>query len=304
MSHLAGKRWQGCLGLCAALLTFAGCDQSNTSKPRVVATTGMIADLVHRVAGDTVEVQQLMGPGIDPHLYKPKESAIRKLFQADLILYNGLHLEGKMNRLWQKNSHKAVPVSRDIPENVLLEDEGEHDPHIWFDVSLWIPALAVVEERLIALQPAHAERYRHNAAEYRKELETLHRWVREELAQVPESRRVLVTAHDAFRYFGRAYHIEVVGLQGVSTANEAGLSKVREVVDLIVKRKIKAIFVESSVPTDGIEAVREGCLRRGHDVLIADGELFSDAMDEPGQPGGTYPGMVRENVKLIVRNLK
>jgi manganese/zinc/iron transport system substrate-binding protein len=303
--------WSGRLALVGALAVLAtipqsGCNPESNGKKQVVATTGMIADLVRRVGGDTVEVQQIMGPGVDPHLYKPKESAIRRLFRADLIFYNGLHLEGKMVRLLEKNP-KAVPVSHDLhdqhPER-LLEDEGQHDPHIWFDVSLWLETLDVVERELTRLQPEHAELYHRHAEAYRIELQALHEEVMHALASIPKERRVLVTAHDAFRYFGRAYDVEVVGLQGVSTANEAGLSKVREVVDLIVERKIKAIFVESSVPPDGIKAVQEGCRRRGHEVEIADETLFSDAMDEPGTPGGTYPGMVWHNVRLMVRALK
>jgi manganese/zinc/iron transport system substrate-binding protein len=269
----------------------------------VVATTGMIADLVQRVSGGQVEVLQLMQAGVDPHLYKAKESAIRRLFQADLIFYNGLHLEGKMVRLLEKNP-KAVAVARDIPEDLLLEDEGQHDPHIWFDVSLWIHALDVVEQELIRLDPANAELYRRNAADYRKELNDLHAEVKRDLESVPEKQRVLVTAHDAFRYFGRAYGVEVYGLQGVSTASQAGLRAVQEIVDLVVSRNIKALFVESSVPPDGVNAVVERCRNRGHAVKVADDTLFSDAMGEPGTPEGTYPGMVRHNVRLIVDSLK
>jgi manganese/zinc/iron transport system substrate-binding protein len=287
----------------AGLGLLAGCSQLDDGRKKVVTTTGMIADLVRRVAGDTVALQQLMGPGIDPHLYRPKESAIRRLFQADLILYNGLHLEGRMVRLLDKNP-KARAVSRLIPEELLLEDEEQHDPHIWFDVSLWIHALDAVEQDLVELCPEHAELYHRNAAAYRKELQALHEEVKRDLATVPPGQRVLVTAHDAFRYFGGAYDVEVVGLQGVSTANQAGLRKVQEVVNLLADRKIKAVFVESSVPPDGVNAVVERCRDRGHEVKVADESLYSDAMDEPGTPAGTYPGMIRHNVQLIVDALK
>ncbi len=286
---------------CMALLT--GCEPEKRDRKLVVATTGMIADLVHRVSGDRVEVMQLMQAGVDPHLFKAKESAIRRLFQADLIFYNGLHLEGKMVRLLEKNP-RAVAVARDIPEELLLEDEEQHDPHIWFDVSLWIHALDVVEVELVKLVPAHAEVLHRNAADYRKELQELHERVKRELASVPEKQRVLVTAHDAFRYFGRAYGIEVYGLQGVSTASQAGLREVQEVVDLVVERNIKALFVESSVPPDGVNAIVERCRGRGHRVKVADDTLFSDAMGEPGTEEGTYPGMVLHNVRLIVESLK
>jgi manganese/zinc/iron transport system substrate-binding protein len=286
-----------------AWLFLAGCNQVDDPRKKVVTTTGMISDLVRHVAGDTVALEQLMGPGIDPHLYRPKESAIRRLFHADLILYNGLHLEGRMVRLLDKNP-KARAVSRLIPDDRLIDDEGQHDPHVWFDVSLWVYALNAVEEDLIALCPEHAELYRKNAAKYREELRALHAEVKQELATVPEKQRVLVTAHDAFRYFGRAYDIEVIGLQGVSTANQAGLRKVQEVVSLIVGRGVKALFVESSVPPDGVNAVVERCRDRGHQVTVADESLYSDAMGEPGTQGGTYPGMIRHNVRLIVDSLK
>ncbi len=294
--------------LVAALTFFGatGCEAEKRERKLVVATTGMIADLVERVSGGKVEVMQLMQAGVDPHLYKAKESAIRRLFQADLVFYNGLHLEGKMDRLL-KNNPKAVAVARDIlahAEDLLLEDEGQHDPHIWFDVSLWARALDVVEAELIKLDPSHAELYRRNAAEYRSELKALHEEVKRDLASIPQSQRVLVTAHDAFRYFGRAYEIEVYGLQGVSTASQAGLREVQEVVNLVVSRNIKALFVESSVPPDGVNAIVARCRDRNHRVSVPDDTLFSDAMGDPGTPEGTYPGMVRHNVRLIVDALK
>jgi manganese/zinc/iron transport system substrate-binding protein len=244
-----------------------------------------------------------MGPGVDPHLFRAKESSIRKLYQADLIFYNGLHLEGKMDRLLAKNP-KARAVSRNIPEELLLEDEGQHDPHIWFDVSLWIIALDTVKDDLIALCPEHRELYTKNWRDYRARLEKLHAWAAEQIGSVPEEQRVMVTAHDAFRYFGRAYKLEVEGLQGVSTANQAGLREVQRVVDMLVARRIKAIFVESSVPPDGVRAVVERCRARGHTVQIADEELFSDAMGAPGTHEGTYVGMIEHNVRLIVEALK
>jgi manganese/zinc/iron transport system substrate-binding protein len=289
--------------LSSLLLLFPGCSRQNNGNKRVLATVGMIGDLARRVGGDTVEVHDLMGAGVDPHLYEPKESDRSRLRQADLILYNGLHLEGKMVETLEKNT-KAKAVTAGIPKDRLLEDEGQHDPHVWFDVSLWVYALDAVEKHLTELQPKHGELYKKNAAAYRTELQALHEEVKRDIATVPEKQRVLITAHDAFRYFGKAYGIEVKGLQGVSTANDANLKDVEEIVELVLSRKIKALFPESSVPPDGVKKVMERCRARGHEVKLAEKPLYSDAMDEPGTPGGTYPGMVRSNVRLIVDSLK
>jgi manganese/zinc/iron transport system substrate-binding protein len=304
MIHMSALRI--CFLLSSAVLSAAlsGCGNNHADGQKSVVTTiGMISDLVRNVAGDTVRVDELMGPGVDPHLYKPTLSDGTKLARADLILYNGLHLEGNMHERLHGDA-KARAVARLIPDGQLLSDGGEHDPHIWFDVRLWIHALNAVEKDLCELQPHHAEKYKANAAKYRAELEALHIEVRDQLATIPEQQRVLVTAHDAFRYFGQAYKVEVVGLQGVSTANEAGLKEVDRVVDLVVNRKLKAIFTESSVPPDGIKKVIQLAAARGHTVKAADGELFSDAMGARGSPEGTYAGMVRHNVRLIVSSLK
>jgi manganese/zinc/iron transport system substrate-binding protein len=263
----------------------------------------MIGDLVQRIAGDAVALTVLMGPGVDPHLYEPKESDRTRMREADLILFNGLHLEGKMTDTLAKNP-KAKAVGEAVPRERLLEESGQPDPHVWFDVSLWIFALDATEKHLSALLPGQGETFKQNAAAYRKELQELHAEVGREIASVPAGQRMLVTAHDAFRYFGRAYGIEVRGLQGVSTAANPNLKEVEELVSIVVNRKIKALFPESSVPDDGIKKVMEQCAGRGHQVRLANGQLFSDAMGEPGTPGGTYPGMVRSNVRLIVDSLK
>lgn len=275
---------------------------------RAVATVGMIADLVQNVGKDHVEVTALMGPGVDPHLYKASQGDIAKLNQAQIIFYNGLNLEGKMADILVRlaRSKPTIAVSEGIPENLLREPEefdGHYDPHIWFDVTLWMKAAERVRDALIEADPAHKADYEQNAAAYIKQLEELHRYAREQLATIPRERRVLVTAHDAFGYFGRAYDVEVMGLQGISTAAEYGLADVQELVDLLVQRKIKAVFVESSVPKRSIEAVVQGARARGHTVTIG-GELFSDAMGDAGTPEGTYLGMVRYNVDTIVRALK
>lgn len=272
-----------------------------------VCTTGMVADAVSRVGGDHVQVTALMGPGVDPHLYKASQGDISRLGGADIIFYNGLMLEGKMVEILEKigRSRPVVAVAEAIPRERLREPpefKGHPDPHVWFDVSLWIHAVREVERALGDLDPEHAEEYRRNAAAYAAELEELHGWCREQMARIPKDRRLLVTAHDAFGYFGEAYDIEVMGLQGISTVAEYGLNDIARLVDVIVRRGVKAVFVESSVPRRSIEAVQHGCRARGHAVAIG-GQLFSDAMGEAGTPEGTYLGMVRHNVNTIVKAL-
>lgn len=280
----------------------------SSRKIKVVTTIGQIADVATRIGGDRVEVLGLMGPGVDPHLYKASESDVARLGSADLILYNGLNLEGKMADLFVRmsSSRPTVAVTEDIPEDRLREPpqfQGHYDPHVWFDVTLWRYAVDRVERALSELDPGSAAVYKANADRYRQELDELHAWVREQMATVPRERRVLVTAHDAFGYFGEQYDVEVVGLQGISTESEAGVADVQELATLISTRGIKAIFVESSVPRRSIEAVQAAVQARGHDVQIG-GQLFSDAMGEPGTPEGTYIGMVRHNVQTIAGALR
>jgi manganese/zinc/iron transport system substrate-binding protein len=274
---------------------------------RVVTTTGMVTDLVERVGGDRVEVEGLMGPGVDPHLYKASEGDVIALADADAVFYNGLHLEAKVAEVFERMGDRVrtYAVTDAIPRERLEAPPafaGNYDPHVWFDVGLWRLALSQVRDDLSALDPAHASTYRGNAARYDRELAELERWVRAETARVPAEKRVLVTAHDAFNYFGRAYGFDVRGLQGISTASEAGTADVRELAEFIAERQIPAIFVESSVSPRAIEAVREAVRARGFDVGIGE-SLFSDAMGDPGTPEGTYPGMVRHNVRAIVSGL-
>lgn len=305
-----------------AALTGTGCGREGRAdrrdrtdgKIRATVTTGMVADTVRRVGGDRVEVTALMGPGVDPHLYKASEGDIALLARADIIFYNGLHLEGKMGEIFRKMARSGkptVPVAEALPPSLLLEPSaamtqgapvGQYDPHVWFDVSLWARTIPTVVEELAKLQPAHRAEFEANGKRYQRELEALHAECRARLATIPRPRRVLVTAHDAFGYFGRAYDVEVLGLQGISTASEYGLKDVQRIVELLVKRKIPAVFVESSVPRRSIEAVIAGCRARGHRVRLG-GMLFSDAMGEPATPEGTYPGMVRHNVSTIVSAL-
>ncbi|HVC94570.1 MAG TPA: zinc ABC transporter substrate-binding protein [Pirellulales bacterium] len=270
------------------------------------ATTGMVADLVARVGGRHVVVTQLMGAGVDPHLYKASTGDMAKLNRAEAIFYSGLHLEGKMGDTLARLARKkpTVAVAESISQGRLVTVAADRfDPHVWFDVALWSEALTVVENTLAEFDHVHGEEYHAAAAKYRLELIELDEYCRRELATIPAERRVLVTAHDAFHYFGRAYDLEVKAIQGVSTQSEAGLKEINELVAFIARRGIKAVFVESSVSERNVLALVEGCRARGHQVVVG-GELFSDAMGKPGTPEGTYVGMVRHNVDLIVKALK
>jgi len=275
---------------------------------RVTATVGMITDIIANVGGDRVIVTGLMGPGVDPHYYKPSARDIVRLDDADVIFYGGLHLEGRMVKVFEKleKVKPVVAVSRDIPLDRLrqpIEFEGAYDPHIWFDVTLWQFAVGTIRDELSQLDPAHASIYEQNAAAYLKKLDALDQHVRQQIDSIPAQARVLITAHDAFGYFGDRYGMEVRGLQGTSTATEAGAGDVRSLATFIAERKIKAIFVESSVPAATVEAVQAAVQSRGWDVRIG-GELFSDAMGDAGTFEGTYIGMVTHNADTITAALK
>lgn len=273
----------------------------------VVATTGMVADVVRQVGGDQVRVEGLMGPGIDPHLYKASEGDVRRLWRARIVLYNGLHLEARMADVLARMSERTptVAVAEAIDPRRLLSPagyEGSHDPHVWFDVALWREVVAPVRDALSQVDPARADDYARNAAAYLEKLEALDAYVRARAAEVPVENRVLVTAHDAFHYFGEAYGFEVRGLQGISTASEAGAADVQALANLIAERRIPAIFVESSVPLRTIEAVRAAVRARGFDVAVG-GQLYSDALGAPDSPAASYTGMVRHNIDTIVEAL-
>lgn len=277
-------------------------------KLKIVTTTGMIKDAVENVCGEHAEVIALMGPGVDPHLYKATQGDLQKLTDADVVFYNGLHLEGKMGEVLEKlgRSKPVIAVSSAIPENLLRAVpgfQGTHDPHIWFDVKVWENAVLAVSNFMIKHDTAHAIDYNAWSKQYLLQLDSLHEAVKQSILQVPEPQRVLITAHDAFGYFGDAYDIEVRGLQGISTVSEFGLKDVTELVNFIISRKIKAIFIETSVSQKSIEAVVEGCQQKNWDVKIG-GSLYSDAMGAAGTPEGTYIGMVDANVKKIVEALK
>ncbi|GIW06469.1 MAG: manganese transporter [Dehalococcoidia bacterium] len=276
---------------------------------RVVATTGMVADLVENIGGERVEVAALMGPGVDPHLYKPTAGDVRRLEAADVIFYNGLELEGRMTDTFVKLARSGKPtvaVTEDLPEAALREPdefEGKYDPHVWFDVTLWREAAKTVARQLSRLDPASADVYAGNLATYDAMLVELHRYVEDQTATLPPSARVLVTAHDAFGYFGARYGFEVRGLQGVSTATEASAADVRDLAAFLCARGVKAIFVETSVAPATVEAVRRAANANGCAVTLG-GELYSDALGPAETPAGTYIGMVRANIDTIVRALR
>ncbi len=296
-------------GLTACRQPFTPAADLAQRKIKVTTTVGMITDIVRNVGGERVEVTGLMGPGVDPHLYKPSASDVNRLDDADIIFYNGLELEGRMTELFEKMARAGKPtfaVTDDIPREQLLTSDthtDRYDPHVWFDVTLWQIAAEKVAKELSALDPGSRALYNRNAQAYLMQLRDLDAYVREQITRIPETARVLITAHDAFGYFGRQYGIEVRGLQGVSTASEAGAADVQALARFIAERQIKAIFVESSVPREAIEAVQAAVRARGWEVVIG-GELFSDAMGADGTPQGTYIGMVRHNVDTIVRALR
>ena len=283
-------------------------NEGKTDRLTIVTTTGMIGDAVRNIVGDSAEVIALMGPGVDPHLYKATQGDLKKLTDADVVFYNGLHLEGKMGEVLEKLARikPVVAVGANIDDKKLRkvpEFNNNYDPHIWFDVSLWIEAVREVTRSLSEISPQQAEYFEKNTKDYIAKLEALHIWVTESIASIPQEQRILITAHDAFGYFGEAYDIEVKGLQGISTLSEYGLRDVSELAKFIASRKIKAVFIETSVSQKSINAVVEGVRERGFDVQIG-GNLYSDAMGEEGTSEGTYEGMVKANVNTIVNALK
>ena len=275
----------------------------------IVTTTGMIADITKNVGGEYVEVTALMGAGVDPHLYKASEGDVRRLQDANLIFYNGLHLEAQLGEVLEKMNDfgiKTVPVTDKIDRATLLANPlypDQYDPHVWFDVTMWMKAVEQVQETLSETDPAHKSAYEANAQAYLTQLEELHQYVLSQAETIPAEKRVIITAHDAFGYFGKAYGFEVRGLQGISTESQAGTADVQALADFIVEKQIPAIFVESSVPQRNVEAVQAAVQSQGFDVQIG-GSLFSDAMGSEGTPEGTYIGMVRHNIDTIVAALK
>ncbi|MDO8494290.1 MAG: zinc ABC transporter substrate-binding protein [Deltaproteobacteria bacterium] len=275
----------------------------------VVTTTGMIGDLAVNIGGDRVHVKALMGAGVDPHLYKATASDITKLDSADIIFYNGLNLEGKMGDIFVRISRKnpnVIAVTEEVDHARILEPpafQGHYDPHVWFDVELWQEAAKRVLKGLEEFDAAGAQSYRKNFEVYQLKLKELHQWSLKKSSELPKEKRILVTSHDAYNYFGRAYGFQVVGLQGISTVTQAGLADIARMVDFIIQSKVKAIFIETSVSPKAIERVQADAKGRGWDVKIG-GELFSDAMGAAETPEGTYVGMLKHNMSTITEHLK
>lgn len=272
-----------------------------SGKIRIVTTIAQIAEPLAVIGGDRVEVDSLMGPGVDPHLYAATQGDIKKLQSGDIVFYSGLHLEANMVKVFEQigKERPVLAIGETLPKERLLKDpKGATDPHIWFDIDLWKQALGAATEELKKYSEADAEYFETNKTAYFKQLDELKAEALEELGRIPEERRVLVTAHDAFGYFGRLLGLQVVGLQGLSTEDEIGLSDIEDTIDLLVDRGVPAVFVESSINPASIEAVIEGAKKRGLNVQLG-GQLYSDAMGDGGTAEGTYLGMYRHNVNTI-----
>jgi manganese/zinc/iron transport system substrate-binding protein len=300
--------------LCFVVL-LAGCgsaagSQEGDGKLNVVATTGQLADMVRNLGGEAITVNELLGPGIDPHTYVATESDIRLFQNADLIFYNGLNLEAQLERVLEQIGERdqtiVVAVGNQLEESQLLSWEPEngfpHDPHIWNDVQLWKQVTELVRDTLIEADSTNSATYSANATRYLGELDELHNYMLTQIERVPAERRVLVTAHDAFNYLGRAYGLEVAAVQGISTEAEASAADIQALVDVIVERQVPAIFVESTISPRTIEAVLAAAQSAGQEVRLG-GELYSDALGAPDSPAGTYIGMMRSNIDTIVAAL-
>jgi manganese/zinc/iron transport system substrate-binding protein len=294
------------------VVAIIGCKQKEKSKNgklQVVTTTTMITDLVKNIGGDKIEVKGLMGAGVDPHLYKASEGDVSKLFNADVIIYNGIHLEGKLEEVFEKMRHqnkKTIAVSDAIDKNTLIESEffaSNYDPHIWFDITNWEIITKYLMNQLSELDSKNAMFYKENGESYLKKLAALKITITEMIDPLPIEKRILVTAHDAFNYFGKAFQFNVVGLQGLSTATEAGVKDVQKMATFIMEQNVKSIFIESSVPRRTVEALQEAVKSKGHQIEIG-GTLFSDALGDFGTIEGTYIGMYKHNVKTIISSLQ
>jgi len=290
---------------------FSSCQNKTVEmrdKPLVVVTTSLLADAVRNIVQDSATVQSLMGAGVDPHLYKASLGDLEKLMQADYIFYQGLHLEGKLAEVLDKlgRTKKVMALADEIPEQMVrkVDKKGNvPDPHIWFNVKIWKEVVLTACEKLSEQMPASAAYFKSNTAAYIKKLDSLDRYLEAEILKIPENKRVLITSHDAFNYFGEEYHIEVKGLQGISTLSEFGLRDVSDLVKMIIERDIQAVFVETSVSSKSLNAVVAGVQEKGKEVRIG-GTLYTDALGEPGSNEGTYIGMMEYNVNTIVKALR
>ncbi|MBW2408259.1 MAG: zinc ABC transporter substrate-binding protein [Deltaproteobacteria bacterium] len=301
--------WHSFIAICLALAIAApsvSADYKGKYPFKVGTTVGMIADIVKEVAGEKAEVTNIIGTGVDPHLFNPTRSDVAVLLKSNIVFYAGLLLEGQMTDILLKISRRrpVYAVTELLEDSYLIQDTSTNhsDPHVWMDVRGWMKAVEVVRAALSEFDPANAAGYKKNAAEYLAKLEQLDAYARQVIGSIPAAQKIMVTAHDAFRYMGRAYGIEVMGIQGLSTESEAGLKDINRIVDTLVERKIPAVFVESSVSDKNVKALLEGANSRGHQVKIG-GELFSDAMGKKGSYEGTYIGMIDHNSTTIARAL-
>jgi manganese/zinc/iron transport system substrate-binding protein len=268
----------------------------------VVATTSMIADAVAIIGAEHIHIEALMGPGVDPHLYRAKESDVHRISQADVVLYNGLHLEGRMASILETIGGIALANVLEKDEILASDFDDVFDPHVWHSVPLWRNMVACIRDVLVQRDPIHAKYYIDNAAAYDAQLEALHYYILEAIKKISEKQRILVTAHDAFGYFGKTYGFHVVGLQGMSTDAQISVQDVRQLVDYIVNNKISAMFLESSIPERNVQAVRDAVAARGWHIAIGP-ELYSDALGDVSSPAGTYIGMMKCNVDSLVQAL-
>ncbi|MFN3745340.1 MAG: metal ABC transporter solute-binding protein, Zn/Mn family [Hyphomicrobiaceae bacterium] len=308
------RGWRQCLAKVVGALLGAALFMMSDGSPavaqkklNVVATTGMIADAVKQVGGDRVQVKALMGPGVDPHTYRQTRSDIVAMTKADAVFWHGLYLEAQLEDFLRDLAKRkpVVALAEALPKDKLLGSDdypGRRDPHVWMDPRLWKGVVEAARDQLIRLDPGGEAIFKASAARHLAEIDALATYADKAFASVPEASRVLITAHDAFKYFGRAYGYEVLGIQGISTESEAGLKQIEHLVDVIVTRKIRAIFVESSVSDRNVKALIEGAAAKDHKVVIG-GELFSDAMGAPGTYEGTYIGMMDHNATVITRAL-
>ena len=283
-------------------------DNKEPQKLKIVVTTNILGDMVRNIVKNKAEVTTLMGSGVDPHLYKATQNDITALMDADIIIYNGLHLEGKMGEVFERidNEKLIVAASDGIPDSLLItsnEFQGSHDPHIWFDPTLWSKACEYVTKQIASQDSTIKDIVKHQGRLYAHNMLGIDFWIKQELKKIPDERRILITAHDAFGYFGRAYNLDVKGLQGLSTLSEYGLKDVTEMVDFIIANKVKSIFVETSVNEQSIKSVIEGCKEKGYELKMGN-SLFSDAMGEPNKIGGSYLDMMKYNVNSIIKGLK
>lgn len=307
-----------CLLVLSGTLLFSCASEASQNSPKnasgkgslsIVATTSIVADLVTQIGGDHVRVTSLMGPGVDPHLYKASEGDVLKMAQADLIFYNGLHLEGKMTDVFEQMQSRGITtyaIAREaLPDSVLITStyfSGAYDPHVWFDVSLWAQCAQYVGTVLSTVQAEDAAYFEEQTQAYIAELKELEAYIQSRVATIPSDKRVLITSHDAFGYFGEAYDFEVRALQGLSTVTEAGTADVQELATFVADRQIPALFIESSVSPRGIEAVKAAVEARDFEVSIG-GFLFSDALGNPDTPEATFIGTARHNIDTIVSGL-